>query len=147
MDRVELLPDGRLIVVRFVPHLALAASVLGVFAASSGTALMLPQPAEEPAVPLPEIVAEPAQQAPAAVEPAATAGPAITGAQIAALALTPARDRAAVIVAEQARTAAAEAQRARAGRENDGDRWDELSDQIQEACEDGRIRGPICRSS
>jgi hypothetical protein len=136
-----------LIVVRFVPHLALAASVLGVFAASSGTALMLPERAEDPAVPLPEIAAVPAPQAPAAVEPAAAAGPGITGAQIAALALTPARDRAAAIVAEQAKAEAAQAQRARAERGNDGDQWDELSEQIREACEDGRIRGQICRSS
>lgn len=148
------LSDGRVIVVRFPPRLVLAASVLGVFAASSGTALLMPERTEA-AVPLPEIAAAPPSQAaaepqaPEPVAPAATAGPAITGAQIAELALAPARDRAAAIVAERARAEAAEAERARddRGSRSRADQWQELRDEIREACDDGRLRGQICRGS
>jgi hypothetical protein len=116
-------------------------------AASSGAVLMLPANAEDTAVPVPEITsAADEQQAPAPAEPVVSAGPAITGAQIASLALTPARDRAAALIEERAR---AEAERARAERisGSQADRWDELRDEIREACDDGRIRGQICRSS
>lgn len=146
MVRVELLPFGRVIVLRFPPRLVLAASVLGVFAASSGTALSMPERVED-AVPIPDIApaAQPQAQGPAPAEPVASGGPAITGAQIAALALAPARDRAAALIKEQAE---AEEERDRAERDSDdGDRWDELRDEIREACDDGRIRGQICRSS
>jgi hypothetical protein len=137
------------IVVRFPPRLVLAASALGMVAASSGAVLMLPANAEDTAVPVPEITsAADQQQAPAPAEPVVSAGPAITGAQIASLALTPARDRAAALIEERAR-AMAEVERARAERVSgsQADRWDELRDEIREACEDGRIRGQICRSS
>jgi hypothetical protein len=135
------------IVVRFPPRLVLAASVLGVFAAGGGAVLALPERAAETGVPLPEITAGTQQQAPAPAAPAAAGSPAITGQQIAALALTPARDRAAALIKEQAQ-AEAEAERTRAARNSDGrdDRWQELRDEIREACDDGRIRGQICRS-
>jgi hypothetical protein len=133
------------IVVRFPPRLALAVSVLGVFAASSGAAVLIPDRADNTATPVPEFAAAPAPQAPAPAEPVASAGPAITGAQIAALALAPARERAATLIEEQAR---AEAAQARAARDSDsqGDRWRQLRDELREACEDGRIRGQICRT-
>jgi hypothetical protein len=70
--------------------------------------------------------------------------PTITGAQIAALALAPARDRAAALIKEQARAAAEEERSERRG--DDDDRWDELREEIREACDDGRIRGQICRA-
>jgi hypothetical protein len=131
------------IVVRFPSRLALAASVLGVFAAGSGAVLAMPERAEGAAVPVPEITSAAAPQAPAPVEPAAAPGPAITGEQIAALALAPARDRAAALIEEQSR----EAQRARSARDSrdESGRWRELRDELREACEEGRIRGDICR--
>jgi hypothetical protein len=148
MVRVELLPFGRVIVLRFPPRLVLAASVLGMFAASSGTALSMPERVED-AVPIPDIApaAQPQAQAPAPAEPVASGGPAITGAQIAALALAPARDRAAALIEEQARVEAVEAQR-RAARESDSDsgEWQDLRDELREACDEGRIRGQICRT-
>jgi hypothetical protein len=109
---------------------------------------LLPGDAQGAAVPVPEITSPSRQQAPGPAEPVVSAGPAITGAQIASLALTPARDRAAALIEERAR-ATAEAERARAERVSgsQADRWDELRDEIREACEDGRIRGQICRSS
>lgn len=129
---------------RFPPRLVLAASALGMVAASSGAVLLMPEPTEARAVPVPEITS-PQQQAPAPVEPVAAPAPAITGAQIAAIALAPARDRAAALIEEQAR---AEAEQERAARRaDDDDRWDELRDEIREACDDGRIRGQICRSN
>jgi len=139
------------IVVRFPPRLVLAASALGMVAASSGAVLILPANAEDTAVPVPEITSAADQQqapAPAPAEPVVSAGPAITGAQIASLALTPARDRAAALIEERAR-ATDEAEQARAERVSgsQADRWDELRDEIREACEDGRIRGQICRSN
>ena len=117
-------------------------------AASTGAVLLMPGNAEDTAVPVPEITsAADQQQAAAPAEPVVSTGPAITGAQIAGLALAPARDRAAALIEEQAR-ARAEEQRARAEqRADDGDRWDELRDEIREACDDGRIRGQICRSN
>lgn len=135
-----------MVVVRFPPRLVLAASALGMVAASSGAVLLMPGNAADTAVPLPEITSPTyQQQAPAPAEPAASSRPTITGAQIAALALAPARDRAAALIKEQAE---AEEERDRAERDSDdGDRWDELRDEIREACDDGRIRGQICRSS
>ncbi len=136
----------------------LAASALGMVAASSGAVLLIPGPAED-TVPVPEITSAaeqqqaptPAgqQQAPAPAEPVASAGPGITGAQIAALALGPARDRAAALIEAQAR---AEAEQASDdddsdARGNNSERWRELRDELREACEDGRIRGQICRTS
>ena len=129
---------------RFPPRLVLAASAIGMIAASSGAVLVMPGNTEAAAVPLPEITsAADQQQVPAPAEPAVAAGPAITGAQIADLAFAPARDRAAALIEEQARAKAARAER-QAG---DDDRWDDLRDEIRDACDDGRIRGPICRSN
>jgi hypothetical protein len=130
------------IFVRFPPRLVLAASAIGMVAASSGAVLLMPGSTEAAAVPVPEIISPAQQQAPAPAEPVATPGPAITGAQIAALALAPARDRAAALIEEEARADAERAER----REDDDDRWDDLRDEIREACDDGRIRGQICRS-
>jgi hypothetical protein len=130
--------------VRFPPRLVLAASAIGMVAASSGAVLLLPGDAQGAAVPVPEITSPSRQQAPAPAEPV-SAGPAITGAQIAALALSPARDRAAALIQEQAKV---EEERARAERDSDDDdRWDDLRDEIREACDDGRIRGQICRTN
>jgi hypothetical protein len=137
---VELLPGGKVIVVRFPPRLVLAASALGMVAASSGAVLLMPEPTEARAVPVPEITSPQQQQAPAPVEPVAAPAPGITGAQIAAIALAPARDRAAALIEEQAK-------QKRAERRADDDRWDKLRDEIREACDDGRIRGQICRSN
>jgi hypothetical protein len=132
------------VIVRFPPRLVLAASAIGMVAASSGAVLLMPGNAENTAVPVPEFTSAADQQrAPAPAEPAVSAGPAITGAQIAALALAPARDRAAALIEEQARAKAEQAAR----RSDDTDRWDDLRDQIRDACDDGRIRGPICRSN
>jgi hypothetical protein len=140
---VELLPGGKVIVVRFPPRLVLAASALGMVAASSGAVLLMPEPTEARAVPVPEITSPQQQQAPAPVEPVAAPAPGITGAQIAAIALAPARDRAAALIEEQAEAEQERAER----RADDDDRWDELRDEIREACDDGRIRGQICRSN
>ncbi|WP_147255652.1 hypothetical protein [Pseudonocardia hierapolitana] len=131
---------------RFPPRLVLAASALGMVAASSGAVLLMPEPAETGAVPVPEITSprQEQQQAPAPAEPVTAPAPAITGAQIAELALAPARDRAAALIEEQARAEAEEERAARRG--DDDDRWDDLRDEIREACDDGRIRGQICRS-
>jgi hypothetical protein len=131
------------IFVRFPPRLVLAASAIGMVAASSGAVLLMPGNTKATPVPVPEITSPAQQQAPAPVEPAATPGPAITGAQIATLALAPARDRAAALIEEETRAEAARAAR----REGDDDRWDELRDEIRDACDDGRIRGQICRSN
>jgi hypothetical protein len=141
------LPCGKVIVVRFPPRLVLTASAVGMVAASSGAVLLMPGPTEA-AVPVPEITSAPQQQAPTPAEPVASAGRAITGAQIAELALAPARERAAELIEEQARARVEEA-RARDDDDSDSqaDRWDELRDDIREACEDGRIRGQICRSN
>jgi hypothetical protein len=130
------------IFVRFPPRLVLAASALGMVAASSGAVLLMPDSTEPAAVPVPEITS-PEQQAQAPAEPIAAPAPAITGAQIAELALGPARDRAAALIEEQTR---AEAQERAERRADDDDRWDELREEIREACDDGRIRGQICRS-
>ena len=139
---------------RFPPRLALAASVLGVFAASSGTALMLPERAEEPVVPVPELAAASQPQAQSPAGPAAPVAPVVTGEQIAALALAPARERAAALVAERERVEAEESARAAARGDSEPesarerrDQWRELRDEIREACDDGRIRGPICRGT
>jgi hypothetical protein len=137
----------------------LAASVLGMFAASSGTVLMLPERAEGPSVPAPELAAATEPQALTPAEPASPAaaaapvGPAVTGEQIAALALAPARERAAELIAQLERAEAEAAARAAAQQEDEPDspsqreQWRELRDEIREACEDGRIRGPICRDA
>ena len=128
---------------RFPPRLVLAASALGMVAASSGAVLLMPEPTKTDGVPVPEITSPPQQQQ-APAEPVTTPVPAITGAQIAELALAPARDRAAALIEEQARAEAEEERSERRG--DDDDRWDELREEIREACDDGRIRGQICRS-
>ena len=71
-----------MIVVRVPSRLALAASVLGVFAASSGTALSMPERVED-AVPIPDIApaAQPQAQAPAPAEPVASAALLVTSAR------------------------------------------------------------------
>lgn len=133
---------------RFPPRLVLVASAVAMVVASSGAVLLMPGSSEEAAVPIPEITsAADQQQAPAPAEPVVSAGPAITGAQIAGLALAPARDRAAALVEEQARAKAEEARTRAERRAGDDDRWDDLRDEIRDACDDGRIRGPICRSN
>jgi len=116
--------------------------------ASSGVVLSMPGDNEAAAVPLPEITsAAEQQQAPAPVEPVVAAAPAITGAQIADLALAPARDRATVLAEEEARQKAEQARDRDERGDDDGDRWDKLREEIRDACDDGRIRGPICRSN
>jgi hypothetical protein len=134
------------VVVRFPPRLVLVASALCMVAASSGTALVMSGEADVAPVPVPEITSvSPEVQSPAPAEQIGSTGPAITGAQIAGLALAPARDRAAALIEEQVR---AEAERASdEGDDSDDERWDELRDKIREACDDGRLRGPICRST
>jgi hypothetical protein len=141
---VELSPCGKVIVVRFPPRLVLAASALGMVAASSGAVLLMPEPTKTGGVPVPEITSPAQQQQQAPAEPVTAPVPAITGAQIAELALAPARDRAAALIEEQARAEAEEERAERRG--DDDDRWDELREEIREACDDGRIRGQICRS-
>jgi hypothetical protein len=135
------------IFVRFAPRLVLAVSAAGMVAASSGAALSMSQPTEAAAVPVPEFASPGQRQEPSPAEqPVANPGRTITGAQIAALALAPARVRAAALIEEQIR-ASAEAKRVNAERRgDDDDRWEELSDKIREACDDGKLRGPICRS-
>jgi hypothetical protein len=68
---VELSPCGKVIVVRFPPRLVLAASALGMVAASSGAVLLMPEPTATGGVPVPEITSSPHQQeqAPAPAEP------------------------------------------------------------------------------
>jgi hypothetical protein len=134
------------VVVRFPPRLVLAASALCMVAASSGTVLVMSGKADVAPVPVPEITSvSPEVRSPAPSEQVGSAGPAITGAQIAGIALAPARDRAAALIEEQVR---AEAERASdEGDDSDDERWDELRDKIREACDDGRLRGPICRST
>ena len=133
---------------RFPPRLVLATSAIIMIAASSGAVLSMPGQAEETAVPVPTITGPAAgQQAQVPAAPVASTAPAITGAQIAAMAFAPARDRAAAVIQEQAR-AEAEAEQARAERRaDDPDRWQELRDEIRDACDEGRIRGQICRSN
>lgn len=130
---------------RFPPRLVLATSAIGMVAASSGAVLLMSGNTEAAAVPVPEITSPAQQQQPAPAEPVAAPRPTITGAQIAALALAPARDRAAALIEEQVR---AEAERASdEGDDSDDERWDELREKLREACDDGRLRGPICRST
>ncbi|WP_433557953.1 hypothetical protein ACQPWY_04245 [Pseudonocardia xinjiangensis] len=120
---------------------------------------------------------EPAGTAPAAVkvpefdstvpapgDPATPiAAPPVTGAQIAGLALNPARDRVAAILAERTRAeevarevaakaaaARAEAQRAAAAKPPPDPRheaYQRMHARISEACDDGRLRGSICRGT
>jgi hypothetical protein len=156
---------GRVILVQFPSRMVLAGSVLGMFVASTGVALLMPERASGTATPAPELTtasteaqALPPAESAAEVAPAsAAAPPPITGAQIAALAIGPARERAAALIAEQARArAAAEADAAaKAAQESrndqvgsaghgDVDDWIKLRNQIRDACDDGRIRGPIC---
>jgi hypothetical protein len=143
-------------VVRFQSRAVLAGSALAMLAASSGVALLMPESADDPAVGVPGFAAS--QESLPAVEDDATArpvAPPVTGAQIAALALAPARDRAETLIAERAKAeAAAEAEQADEDDDEDdssesagrSEQWRELRDRIREACEDGRIRGQICRS-
>ncbi|MGH3585994.1 MAG: hypothetical protein ACRDQ0_06690 [Pseudonocardia sp.] len=134
---------------RFQSRVVLAGSVLGVFAASSGVALLMPERAEGTAVPQFAASTE-VQAAPQVEQPPAPVAAPVSGEQIAALVVTPARDRAAAIIAELEAAKAAEAE---ADDDDDDDSpgrsradgWRELRDQIQEACDDGRIRGQICR--
>jgi hypothetical protein len=97
-------------------------------------------------------------------DPAApVAAPPVTGAQIAGLALNPARDRVAAILAERtqaedaarevaakAAAARAEAQRAAAAKPPPDPRqeaYQRMHNRIREACDDGRLRGSICRGT
>ena len=139
---------------RFQSRAVLAGAALAVFAASSGVALLMPERADDPSVGAPEFAA--AQESLPAVEDDASArpvAPPLTGTQIVALALAPARDRAEALIAERAK---AEAEAEQADEDDDeadssesagrSEQWRELRDRIREACEDGRIRGQICRS-
>jgi hypothetical protein len=137
--------------VRFPSRVMLAGSVLGVFAVSSGVVLLMPERTDDASISLPEFAASSESQALAPAQPAVAVEPAISGAQIAELALAPARDRAATLIAERAKAEAA-AEQAREDDEDDdssdrirSDDWSELRDRIREACEDGRIKGQICR--
>jgi hypothetical protein len=138
--------------VRFPSRVMLAGSVLGVFAVSSGVVLLMPGGTDDADVSLPEFAASSESEALAPAEPAVAVEPAISGAQIAELALAPARDRAATLIAERAEAEAA-AEQAREDDDEDDDSsdrvrsddWRELRDRIREACEDGRIKGQICR--
>ncbi|OZM83800.1 hypothetical protein [Pseudonocardia sp. MH-G8] len=147
-----------MIVVRFQSRAVLAGAALAMFAASSGVALLMPDPADDPTVGVPEFAAS-QQSLPAVPDDAGArpVAPPVTGAQIAALALAPARDRAETLIAERAK-AEAEAAAAEDDDEDDDDEadssnsssraeeWRELRNRIKEACADGRIRGQICRS-
>ena len=138
---------------RFQSRVVLASSVLGMFAASSGVALLMPERAEDAVVAVPEFAASTRTQAPPPAEPAGPAMQPVSGDQIVALALAPARDRAVTLI-ERAKAEAAAAAAAEQAREDDdeddssdrsrADEWRELRDEIREACDDGRIRGPIC---
>jgi hypothetical protein len=145
------------IVVRFQSRAVLAGAALAMFAASSGVALLMPDPANDPAVGVPEFAAS--QQSLPAVPDDASArpvAPPVTGAQIAALALAPARDRAETLIAERAKAEAEAAASEQEDEDDDeadssnsssrADEWRELRNRIKEACDDGRIRGQICRS-
>jgi type IV secretory pathway VirB10-like protein len=140
------------ILVRISARLVLAGAVVVMVTAGAGVALSMPG-APDSVVAAPELTAATEGQE---SEPAAAArpvAPPITGAQIAALAATPARERAAALIAERQR--AEEAERARQDDDDDDDddqrdqrdQWDELRDEIRQACNDGRIRGAICRST
>jgi hypothetical protein len=127
------------VLVRFPARLVLAGSVLGVFAASSATVYSLSEDVDDAAVTV--VYDASSDEAPA--EPAPPV-PTVTGAQLAALAVTPARDRAAALIAEREA-----AERARLEDEDD-DRERSPEERIraalQDACDDGRIRGVICRN-
>ncbi|MHA6627093.1 hypothetical protein ACU61A_16795 [Pseudonocardia sichuanensis] len=142
---------------RFQSRAVLAGSALAVFAASSGVALLMPERGDDAAVGVPEFAAS--QESLPAVPDDASAravAPPVTGAQIAALALAPARDRAEALIAERAKAEAEAAEAEQSDEDDDEDgssdsagrseQWRELRDRIREACEDGRIRGQICRS-
>jgi hypothetical protein len=130
----------------------LAGSVLGVFAVSSGVVLLMPERTDDAGISLPEFAASSESEALDPAEPAVAVEPAISGAQIAQLALAPARDRATTLIAERAKAEAAAEQAREDDDEDDdsadrsrSDEWRELRDRIREACEDGRIKGQICR--
>jgi hypothetical protein len=155
--------------VRFPSRPVLAASVCAALAASGGTVLTMP---DQPAG-VPDITQDPAAgtglAAPQPVDVASTvAGPPVSGAQIAGLALAPARERASTLVSQRAAAHAAEAKAAqkeqarekaeqqqqekeqeaqqRSRRAGSSD-WEEFRSQLREACNDGRIRGQICRGA
>jgi hypothetical protein len=145
--------------VRFPSRLVLAGSVLSALAASSGTALTMPDRIADAAVAVPDFPATPGNRTAQPSTGSITVGPPVTGAQIAALAVAPARERAATLIAEraQAEAAAAEAERARLEAEqaaarpqpgrNPSNDWREMRERLREACDDGRIRGAICRGA
>jgi hypothetical protein len=154
----------------------LAASVLAALATSGGTVLTMPDspadaaepgavPAPQPAAPVSAALPAPAE---AAAEPATVPqalGPPVSGAQIAGLAVEPARQRADAIAADQAAAEAAaraaEEERARREAEEDDEdddedarpgqqrqnSWDEFRRELREACQEGRIRGQVCRGA
>jgi hypothetical protein len=142
------------VLVWFPSRLLLAGSVLGALVASSSTALTMTGDSDDATVDVPEFAHTSGPAAPTSAPTSATAGSPVTGAQIAALALTPARDRTAALIAERDAAAAeavrAEAQRQAARpapaqiREDDISR---LRAEIRRACDDGRLRGGICRGA
>jgi hypothetical protein len=158
--------SGEMVVlVRFPSRLLVAGSVLGALVASSSAALTMPNRADERPLDVPEVVAGAGSAAPAPGAPAAApipTGPPVTGAELVALALAPARERANALIAEQQAEAAAaaaaaaaageapptaEAERAEdddplSGRDYD---FGELRAELEEACDEGRVRGLVCQ--
>jgi hypothetical protein len=142
--------------VRFPSRFLLVSSVLGVLAASSSAALTMTGSTAHAAVKVPEFDNSAAPSAPTLAAAPLTDSPPVTGAQIAGLAVTPALDRVAAIIAERAQAeeaqAAARAQAARAAapppapeRSSREEELRKLAAQIQQACDDGRLQGRICR--
>jgi hypothetical protein len=145
------------VLVRFPTRLVLAGSVLGVFAASGGTALTMGAhtPVTDAAVAVPDFAAP--AGAPTGNPPPVSVGPPVTGRQIAALAAGPALDRANAIVAEQAKAAEdakrAEAEQAAAQQAPapvtrfDNSDMQRLRERLHTACASGELSGPICAGS
>ena len=147
---------------RFPSRPVLTASVLAALAASAGTVLTMPDQVADAAESGPTALpggpgvhAQEPSQAPTA------AGPPVTGAQIAGLALAPARERAGTLIAERAAAqsaadAAEEKARQEAAQQEQADQnqhrrggndWEEFRRQLHQACQDGRVRGQICRGA
>jgi hypothetical protein len=155
--------SGEVVVLVRVPsRLLVAGSVLAALAASSSTALTMPDRVADTAADVPDVAAGAGRDASAPIDTPITTGPAVTGAQIAQLALAPARDRAAALIAEQraeAEAAAAaaeaaaraeaelEAARERASRPTVSPDHRRMRAELREACERGWIQGVICRGA
>lgn len=93
------------VLVQFPSRLLLTGTVLGALAASSASALTIPdRVADTPGAPVgvPGLTAAGTSHSPGSAPTPVTTGPPITGAQIAGLAIAPARDRAVELIAEDA---------------------------------------------